>query len=214
MLRFVFPWISKTNVTKVRTHINRGGKNEELSFDNISPIKKEKNPDPVNYTQGSQTALFEVTFDLNRFRTHQNTNKPRVTNRWSNKIAQGRSEVGGTAVSHSLTWAQCTLCVCAFTAGPSVMESEGVWCWKTGGLRTQPTTRWMQNRMCLCVFVLVRPNGGLVQPHPNLGKDAEARTPWNRFVPQEHTSLLPLWGCNLPENNLTKHYIIGGFSII
>lgn len=82
----------------------------------------------MNYTPESQNALFEVTFDLGCFGTHshRNTNKPRVTNRWYNKIPQGRSEVGGTAVSHSLTSAQCTLCVSAFMAGPFVVESEGV----------------------------------------------------------------------------------------
>lgn len=96
-------------------------KTEDMS----NTISKNKpKPDPANYTQGSQNALFKVTFDLSHFRTHsqQNTNKPRFTNRWYKKIPQGHSEVGGTAVSHSLTSAQCSLCVCAFTAGPSVME--------------------------------------------------------------------------------------------
>lgn len=68
--------------------------------------------------------LFEVTFDLSHFKTH--TNKLRVTNRWDRKIPQGRSQVDGAAVSHSLTSGQCLLCARAFTAGPSVMEWEGV----------------------------------------------------------------------------------------
>lgn len=38
----------------------------------------------------------------------------------------GRSNVGGAAVSHSPHWAQCALCVCAFTAGLSIIDSEGV----------------------------------------------------------------------------------------
>lgn len=38
----------------------------------------------------------------------------------------GRSNVGGAAVSHSPDSAQYALCVCAFTAGRSIIESEGV----------------------------------------------------------------------------------------
>lgn len=51
------------------------------------------------------------------------TNKPRVMNRWYNGILQGCTNVGGAVVSHSLTSAQCTLCVCAFMAVLSIMET-------------------------------------------------------------------------------------------
>lgn len=47
-------------------------------------------------------------------------------NRWYKEILQSSTNVGGAAVSHSLTLAQCTLCVCAFMAVLSIMETVSV----------------------------------------------------------------------------------------
>lgn len=55
-----------------------------------------------------------------------NSNRTRVMSRWYNEILQGCSNVGGAAVSNSLTSAQCALCVCAFMAVLSIMDTEGV----------------------------------------------------------------------------------------
>lgn len=54
-----------------------------------------------------------------------NSTAPKVMNRWYNGIPRGCTDVGGAAVSHSLTLAQCALCVRAFMAVPSIMATEG-----------------------------------------------------------------------------------------
>lgn len=70
-----------------------------------------------------------LNFDVNLLiwrHSHCDENKPGVMDRWYNGILQGWTNVGGAAVSHSLTSGQCTLCVCAFMAVLSIMETEGV----------------------------------------------------------------------------------------